>query len=168
MKKLFFICIIGSLVMLFIYSCKDEKKEEVKEQLIGSMKATIGTTLWEAQEPIGKIQNGFLVITGLRLFGNVKQSIVLSANALTAGTYDLNKNPLNGQVTTNTAVYSPNADSTTSNPIKYSYSAYNGSIIVTSTANSRASGTFSFKCANTAADTIQVTAGEFKNIYYMN
>jgi hypothetical protein len=167
MKKLFSTLIIGSMVLGLFFSCKKDKKE-VQEEIIGSMKATIGTMTWEAQEPVGKIKDGFLVITGLRLVGTEKQSIVLNVNALAAGTYDLNKDPLHPPVTTHTAIYSPNQDSTINNPAKFTYTAYSGSIVVTSTAENRATGTFEFKCANLSTDTIHVTSGEFKNIYYLN
>ncbi len=167
MKKNIFLTLITiSVVSVFIFSCKKEK-DEIKEQLIGSMKATVGTTAWEAQTPAGTIKNGMLVLTGIRLFGEVKESMALTLNALTAGTYDLNKNPLTPPVTTNTAIYLSNVDSTTSN-LKYTYTAYTGSIIVSSVTENRASGTFSFKCTNTLKDTISVTAGEFKNILYIS
>ena len=169
MKKSISISLITGFIfmLMFAFSCK-KKVDEVKEQVIGSMKATISSTTWQAQEPIGKIQNGFLVITGLRLVGTAKQSIIISTNAITVGAYDLNKNPLNGTVTTNTAIYSPNSDSIASNGLKYNYTAYSGAINITAIADSRASGTFEFKCANLASDTIQISAGEFKNIYYLN
>jgi len=166
MKKLFSTLIIGMIILTLIISCK--KKKDIQEEIIGSMKATIDSTAWEAQEPVGKIQDGFLVISGLRLIGGVKQSIVLSVNSAATGTYNLNKDPLHPPVTTNTAIYSPNADSTTNNPVKYTYTAYSGSIVVSSTASNRASGTFEFKCANSSADTIHVTSGVFNNIYYLN
>ncbi|OIP00816.1 MAG: hypothetical protein AUJ97_07585 [Bacteroidetes bacterium CG2_30_32_10] len=164
MKKLKSVSLIIGMIITFViaFSCK-KKADEVKEQIIGSMKATISSTSWQAQEPIGKVQNGFLVITGLRLVGNAKQSIILTTNAITVGTYNINL--LNG--TTNTAIYSPNSDSTTTNGLKYTYTAYSGSINVTTISNNRASGTFEFKCSNLASDTIQVSAGEFKNIYYL-
>jgi hypothetical protein len=167
MKKIISMFLISAVVLGLLYACKKDK-EDVKEEIIGSMKATIGTLIWEAQEPVGKIKDGFLVITGLRLIGTEKKSIAINVNALAAGTYDLNKDPLHPPVTTHTAIYSPNADSTVSNPTKFTYTAYSGSIVVTSTAENRASGTFEFKCANLATDTIHVTAGEFKNIYYLN
>ncbi len=167
MKKFLLIFALGSMLIGLFYSCKKDK-EEIQEEIIGSMKATIGTMAWEAQEPIGKIKDGFLVISGLRLLGGEKQSIVLSVNALVAGTYDLNKDPLHPPITTNTAIYSQNADSTTNNPIKYTYTAINGSIVISSVSNNRATGTFTFKCANSALDTLNVTSGEFKNIYYLN
>ena len=168
MKKMISVSLIIGMIITFViaFSCKKEA-DEVKEQIIGSMKATISSTSWQAQEPIGKVQNGFLVITGLRLVGTAKQSIILSTNAITVGAYDLNKNPLNGTVTTNTAIYSPNSDSTTTNGLKFTYTAYSGSINITTIADKRASGTFEFKCSNLASDTIQVSAGEFKNIYYL-
>jgi hypothetical protein len=164
MKNLFGTFIISCLVLTLLFSCKKEK-DQVKEQLIGSMKATIGTTAWEAQEPVGKIVSGFLELTGLKLLGLEKQTIVLSINAVAAGTYDLNKDPLHGAVTLHTAMYSPSSDSISN--LKYKYLAYSGSIVISSITENRASGTFNFKCANSAADTIQVSGGEFKNILYI-
>lgn len=167
MNKILILILIAGIISVGNLACKkeaEEAKNEVVDNLIGSMKATVGAEAWQAQGPIARIQSGNLIISGFRLIGENKQSIALTIFGNTGtGTFDLNKNPLAGAISLHTAIYSPNLDSVESNPL-VNYTATSGQIDVSSVANNKVSGTFNFKCINTAMDTIHITAGEFSNV----
>lgn len=167
MKKIITLLLIAGIVSIGNLGCKkeaEEAKDKVVDNLIGSMKANIGTEAWQAQAPIARVQSGNLIISGFRMIGQNKQSIALTIIGNTGtGTFSLNKNPLAGTVTLHTAVYSPNLDSVQSNPL-VNYTATSGQVDVSSVANSKATGTFNFKCVNSAMDKLQISAGEFSNI----
>lgn len=121
-----------------------------KEELIGSMKATIDGTTWTATGQVAsKIQNR-VVITGT----SGKASIVLSPNGIAVATYTTDVYSGNVQP----FVFTP--DVTNAQDI---YVATGGSIAITSYSNNRLSGTFNVSAANAVPQSKLIT-GEFKNI----
>ena len=121
-----------------------------KEELIGSMTATIDGTTWVATGQVAaKVQNR-VVITGT----SGKASIVLSPNGITVGNYSTDVFSGNVQP----FVFTP--DVTNAHDI---YVGTGGSINITSYSNNRLSGNFNVSAAN-AVPAVKNISGEFKNI----
>lgn len=121
-----------------------------KEDLIGSMTATVNGTSWTATGQAAVAVQNRVVITG----STASSTIVLSPNGKAAGTY--NTDVFEGNV--QPFVYTPNL-----NTPQNTYAGSSGSIVITSYSNNRLSGTFNVSATNATPETINIT-GEFKNI----
>ncbi len=164
MKKIrFFALFMLAAISVVLCSCTDDDEDTIKEQVIGTFKASISGEAWSANAPgASMINDTTMVMTGIGFLGDNKKKIVLTFIGNTPGSFTINTNPLNGPVTYNTAIYNANAD--VSEPSN-TYSAYSGEMEITErTETNRVSGSFSFTCANVLLDTMQVTNGQFSNI----
>lgn len=144
MKRIFG-CIALFSVIVLTSSCS-------KEQLLGTMNATIEGVAWSAGTPAGTIQNNRLVITGV----GQNQNITITVNAAAIGTY-----PIDVLNQTNYVTYTPDL-----NQPQGSYASVTGSITITSVGSNRVSGTFNVAVSN-GSSTISITNGTFTNILYI-
>lgn len=121
-----------------------------KEELVGTMTATIDGTTWTATGQVAaKVQNR-VVITGT----SGKTSIVLSPNGITVGAY--NTDVFSGNV--QPFVFTPDVTN-----VQDVYVGTGGAINITSYSNNRLSGNFNVSAAN-AVPAVKNISGEFKNI----
>jgi len=151
MKKIFLTIAVICVVFL-ASSCK-------KDSNGNSMSASIGGTQWSALIPAGVLSNGVLVVTGTSLTG---QSIIVTVNGQTAGTYNLSVIPPKAECL---GTYKATLTSTTED----TYISTTGSVILTKVdlANKLVSGTFEFTVANSTLVVKQITAGTFTDVTFI-
>ena len=149
-KKLLLVLLAG--VIILGSSCK-----ETIEKLTGSMEATIAGSAWNATTQVGVQYSDYVTFYGFALDG---RKILISIKATTTGTYTFSA--LEGAAQTY-AIYFVSKDEEGDDSKKYLTTQ--GSVTVSSITDNRISGTFNFQAANSLQDVIEITNGEFTNIY---